>query len=69
MVFLYLDRINAVLATQFDRSALGLRLADPFDNEFLEIGLLKIDESGKLVSLFREQVELENLAVIVEHFA
>ena len=64
-----LDRVYAVLAADLDRSTRGLRGAQPVDEEPLEVGLLEVDEGGELVTMLRQKVELEDLAVAVKDLA
>ena len=51
MIVARCHRVDPVAAAQRDRRALGLGLPDPVDQEFLEPGLLQVDEGRKAVAI------------------
>ncbi len=69
MIVFDLNRINTVLATQLNRRTVRLQFAHAINQELLEIGLLHVDKGRKFVTVFRQQIEFENLSILVKHFA
>src|SRR6056297_2605522 len=67
MIALHLRRIDAVLAPDLDRRALGLQSPQAVDHEPFEIRWLQVDEGRVLVALLGQEVELEHLAVVMKH--
>ena len=63
------NALYPVAAADFHGRAHRLRGADTVDQGLLQIGLLQVDEGWIAVPRLGQQVELEHLAVAVEHLA
>ena len=61
--------LHAVFAPQRDRCTCGLRRPDTIDDKALKLGLLQVDEGGKLMPIFWQKIEFVHFSVFVEHFA
>ena len=63
------DRLDAVASAYADQRAFLLLGLNLLEQEFLEIGLLQVDEGGVAMALFGQEIELEDLAVVMEDLA
>ena len=63
------DIRDAVLAAHFNRRALSLQGADAVNEIFLDVVLLQVHKSRKLVAILGQQVEVIDLAIAEKHLA